>query len=205
MSFVFKINEELARVAITATELHSVTRTISHFIKSPEFVQAFRNIIAEINKSYVVVTDSFLPFYQLDSEEKFSQLFDEKHDAFSNNYLMEVSKPRKYCDNVYDDYIAMRQMKEAQTTFPLLKESFARLDVLYDKWINNDVFLAMSIDGAIKLKNRLLNDIATMKARDTEDAYFLFSSAFDDFHDYVDLIKNRSEATAKLVIMEPAT
>lgn len=199
MSVVFKINEELASVSVTAIELLSVTRTITRFIKSAEFRQSFDGIIDEVNKSYGVLTDSFEPFLQLDSEDAFTQLFDEKHQAFKDNYLMEVSKPRRYCDNVYDDYIAMQQMKEAKTGYPLLKNTFSRLDSLYDKWISNDAYLAMSIDGALKFKNRLLAEIAETKTNDAEDAYVLFSSAFDDFRDYILLIKNKTENVSQLV------
>ncbi len=199
MSFVFKINEELASVAVTATELYSVTHTITRLIRSPEFVQAFGEIIAEINQSYGVVVASFTPFLELDNEDTFIQSFDDKYKTFKDSYLMEVSKPRRYCDNVYDAYIEMQQMKEAKTSFPMLKDNFSRLDSLYDKWINNDAFLSMSIDGAVKLKNRLLTEIAELKKRDEEDAYMVFSSAFNDFRDYVELIRRKSEGIEQLV------
>lgn len=194
MNLVFKINEELATISVTATELLSVTKTITGLIRAPEFTQAFSAIIAEVNQSYGVVVDSFLPFFKLDAEEKFVQLFDDTYDTFKANYLMAVSKPRKYCDNVYDAYVEMQQMKEAKTTFPILKSSFARLNTLYDKWISNDSFLSMSIDGAIKMKQRLLTEIAETKIRDSEDAYLLFSSAFDDFRSYIDLIQSKSDS-----------
>lgn len=198
MSFEFKINQELAVIAVTATELSSVTRTITSLIKAAEFSRTFRGIVAEVNRSYGVVIDSFSPFYELDSEEKFNLLFDERHAAFKGRYLADVSKPRRYCDNVYDAYIAMQHMKEAKTTFPILKRSFVRLDALYDKWITNDAFLPMGIDGVLKLKNRLLNEIAELKAKDAEDAYVVFSSAFEDFHDYIELIENNSASVAKI-------
>lgn len=199
MEFVFKINQELAAVTVTATELLSVTRTISGLIKDKAFVQLFNGIVAEINKSYGVVVESFSPFYELDSEEAFTRLFDEKYEAFKGRYLMDVSKPRKYCDNVYDAYIQMQQTKEAKTTFPLLKRSFSRLDVFYDKWITNDALLAMSIDVALKLKNRLLTEIAEIKKKDVEYAYIVFSSAFDDFRDYLTLIQTKSAGVSAIV------
>ena len=112
---------------------------------------------------------------------------------------MEVSKPRRYCDNVYDAYIKMQQTKEAKTGFPVLKRSFSRLDIFYDKWITNDALLAMSIDGVLKLKNRLLTEVAEIKHKDAEDAYFVFSSAFEDFRDFLTLIQNKSESVSSIV------
>ena len=199
MGFVFKINEELAAITVTATELLSVTRSITGLIKDADFLQRFSEIIAEINKSYGVVIDSFSPFYEIGNEARFTQLFDEKHETFKSHYLMEVSKPRRYCDNVYDAYIKMQQTKEAKSSYPVLKRSFSRLDALYDKWITNDALLAMSIDGALKLKNRLLNEISEIKKKDAELAYIVFSSAFDDFRDYLALIQTKSDSVSRIV------
>lgn len=199
MSFVFKINEELAAIAVTATELLSVTKTITGLIKNDAVVQQFKEIVAEINQSYGVVSDSFAAFNTLDNEQVFAQLFDEQHQNFKDQYLWEASKPRKYCDNVYDAYINLQQTKEAKSSFPILKRSFTRLDTLYDKWITNDALLAMSIDGVLKLKNRLLNEIAEIKKKDPEDAYLIFSSAFDDFRDYLVIIQQKSESVLRIV------
>lgn len=199
MGFVFKINEELAAITVTATELLSVTSAIAGLIKNADFMRRFGEIVAEINKSYGVVTDSFSPFYELDSEEKFARLFDAKHETFKSRYLLDVSKPRRYCDNVYDAYIQMQQTKEAKTSFPPLKRGFSRLDTFYDKWITNDALLAMSIDGVLKLKNRLLNEIAEIKQKDAEHAYIIFSSALDDFSDYLKLIQSKSGSVADRV------
>ena len=206
MGFVFKINEELAAIAVTATELLSISRTITGLIKSSAFGQCFSDIVSEINQSYGVVIESFAPFYELDSEEAFIRLFDKKYDSFKGRYLMDVSKPRRYCDNVYDAYIQMQQTKEAKTSFPILKHNFSRLDMFYDKWITNDNLLAMSIDGVLKLQNRLLNEIAEIKQKDAEDAYAVFSSAFDDFRDYLMLIQTKSEEIAsKVVALSPTS
>ena len=135
----------------------------------------------------------------LDSEPRFKQLFDDTHQAFKRSYLMDVSKPRRYCDDVYDAYLAMQQTKEAKTTFPLLKRNFLRLDALYDKWINNDAYLPMSIDAVLKLQNRLLNEISELKAKDAEDAYILFSSAMEDLEDYLTLINAKNSCISELV------
>lgn len=199
MGLVFEINEDLALVAVTATELLSVTETITGLIRNESFLQQFKPIIAEINRSYGVVLDSFAPFQELDNEETFVEHFDEKHAAFKGGYLMDVSKPRKYCDNVYDAYIAMQQTKEAKTSFPVLRQTFARLDRFYDKWITNDAMLAMCIDGALKLKNRLLNEIAEINAKDSEDGYRLFASAFDDFGGFLELIRAKRDRVAQRV------
>jgi hypothetical protein len=199
MDFEFKINEELAAIAVTATELLSISRGITALVNNSDFLQQFNEIISEINKSYAVVGNSFAPFYALGSEVAFTQSFNEYHEAFKGSYLLEVSKPRRYCDNVYDAYIQLQQTKEAKSGFPLLKRNFKRLDTFYDKWVTNDNLLAMSIDGALKLQNRLLNEIAEIKQKDEEDAYIVFSSALEDFREYLRLIKINSDNVSTLI------
>jgi hypothetical protein len=193
MNFIFNINEELASIAVTSTELCSVTASITHQVKNKDFINLFSKIILEINKSYSVIDNSFSPFSNLNNEEKFVAEFNSLHTEFKNNYLLEISKPRKYCDNVYESYVELLQTKEAKTSFPLIKQSFMRLNKLYDKWVDNDCYLGMSIDRAIKLQNNLLNEIAGQKEKDPEDAYILFNIAFNDFDDYLNIIKNNSQ------------
>ncbi|WP_455366821.1 hypothetical protein [Kaarinaea lacus] len=205
MVFEFKINEELAAIAVTATELLSISRNITSVVKNNAFIEQFCGIIAEINQSYAVVSDSFAPFYTLDSETAFIQSFDEKYEVFKGRYLLDVSKPRRYCDNVYDAYIHLQKTKEARSGFPLLKRNFERLDTFYDKWITNDNLLAMSIDGALKLQNRLLNEIAEIKQKDVEDAYIIFSSAFKDFREYLSLIQTNSNEVLNIIALSTAS
>lgn len=199
MDQVFKINEELASVAVTSTELLSVTRITVQQITNNEFIHYFSEIIREINKSYAVVDELFSPFIQLNNEELFIDKFDITYKTFKDKYLVEISKPRKYCDNIYESYVEMQQTKEAKTRFPLIRNNFIRLDKLYDKWINNDCYLGMSIDRAVKLENNLLNEISKLKTKDTEDAYFIFKSAFQDFSDYLKIIQQNNNQLNQLL------
>ena len=204
MGFEYKINEELATITTIANELLSITRAITGLVRNNDFLECFNGIIREINKSFPVVLDSFIPFTALDSEQAFEQGFDDCYETFKAGYLMEASKPRRYCDSVYDTYILMQKTKEAKSQFPILKRSFARLETLYDKWITNDAMLAMSIDGVLKLQNRLLNEIAEMKSKDVEDAYMVFSAAMGDFVGYLTLIQQNSENISVLVEPVPS-
>jgi len=191
MSFVFKINEELAIISVTATELIAITRTVSHLIKNPDFIERFDNIVMEIANSYTVLDNLLSPFMQLDDAEIFARHFEQNLSEFKNRYLYDVSKPRHFSDKVYDDYLQLQRCKEAKSGFPLLKRTFSRLDGFYDKWITNDNLLAMSIENAIKLFNRHLGEIADIHKHDSEDAFFVFNSANDDFHSYLNLIQQK--------------
>jgi len=203
MGFEFKINEELAAITTTANELLSITRVITEIVNNKDFLDSFNWIIAQISKSYPVVLESFLPFLSLESEESFVQSFGSLHQVFKDSYLFNASKPRRYCDSVYDAYIQLQKTKEAKSRFPILKRSFNRMELLYDKWITNDALLAMSIDGVLKLQNRLLNEVAEIKSRDTEDAYLVFSAAFNDFADSLALIKRYYDSISAIIAPAP--
>jgi len=192
MSDIFRINEELAAVAVTSTELHSISNTVHHYLKKSDFIRDFGNIICEINKSYFVLTESFSDFYTINSEDIFSNAFNATHQAFKDAYLLEINKPRKYCDNVYELYREMLLRKEAKTSFPPLKNNFTRLNNLYEKWIDNDAYLAMSIDRVLKLKNNWLTEIYEMKKIDEEDAYLIFRSSLNDFFHYLNITENNA-------------
>lgn len=199
MSFVFKINEELALVPPTAIELISITRITQSLVKNADFQSLYNRIVSEINQSYTVVFDLMLPFMELDEESKFAELFDQRLEAFKQSYLFDISKPRRYAENIYDDYVTLQQTKEFKSGFPLLKQTFARLDILYDKWITNDNLLTMCIDNGIKYFNRHLTSIAELKKIDLEDAFIVHSYANDDFLDIVNLIQAKYEQLQALV------
>lgn len=199
MTNIFRINEELASIAVTSTEILSITRGYLSTVSNPEFIVLYKGIISEINKSYDIVTKSLAPFYALDSHEQFNEDFDTLYMDYRGHFLLDVSKPRQYCDNVYDDFIQLQHSKEVKSGFPALKRNYKRLYVFYDKWISNDNFLGLSIDGVLKQTNLLLAKVDEIKTKDDEDAWLIFQSAFDDFSAYLTLIVNQSNKIRKLV------
>jgi len=201
MSNIFKINEELASIAVTSTELYSVSNTIHHYYAKNAFMAKLSPIILQVNKSYFVLADLFSPFLDIKSMDEFTHNFDTVHSTFKQQYLMEIAKPRKYCDEIYDDYREMKTLKEAQTKYPLLKTSFARLHLLYDKWIDNDAYLPMAIDRATKLFNNFLTDIGDAKNVDIEDAFLVYQSAMDDFRDYIAISEKKAKAIEQMKVL----
>ena len=199
MSMEFQINEELASIAVTSTELYSASRNILGLVRSKDFIQGFTETVAEINQAFEVLHNSFAPFTQINDETSFTANFIRLYQNFTNNYLLEISKPRKYFDNVYETFIELQQTKEAKSKFPLLSHHYSRFAKLYDKQVDNDAYLAMSIDRVIKLQNRLLKNTAELMEKDPEDAFFLFHSAFTDFSDYLNVTYNNSEKISDLL------
>jgi len=191
MGIELDIIQELSGVNVALSEAMSLTRIINGEIRTGEFHTRFNKIIDDISKCFAVVTDNLQPFFEINSEEDLLKRFDQLHATYSKSYLKEISKPRIYCDDAYEGYVLLRLQKEIKTGFPILKRSFERLDKYIDKWITNDAWLAMAIDNAFKRLQILLNEIATLKKKDPEDAFLIYAGAFNDISPYLDLINQQ--------------
>lgn len=183
--------QELAGINVALTELTSLASIINGEIRGGEFHARFNQIVADIAKCFVVVTDNLAPFTDINSEATLLKQFDKLHADYSECYLKEISKPRISSDDAYEGYVLLRLQKEIKTGFPLLKRSFERLDKYIDKWITNDAWLAMAIDTLFKRLQNLLNEIAALKKKDPEYAFLIYSHAFQDFKPYLDLIQQQ--------------
>lgn len=183
------ITEELASVCAALSETTAIANVIHNEIRNPEFLSRFNAILANIVNCGDVVTYNLQPFLAINSESALIENFDSLHAGYTKSYLKEISKPRVYSDDAYEAYVLLRLQKETKTSFPLLKRTFERLDKFIDKWITNDAWLAMSIDNMFKRLQALFNEIAALKARDTEDAFVIHFQAFESFKPYFELIE----------------
>jgi len=181
----FTINQELGSVCATAAELTAITQTVTRFIKSESFIGVFQPMVKEITKCYELLTHNMTPFIDLTDEASFNQSFDELYARYKDDYLNEVSKPRTYSEAAYELHLELKRLDESKTNYPILKRTFARLDELINKWIDNDVWLAMSIDNILKMLQRLLNEIAELKRQDPEEAFLVYNSAMAAFKPFV--------------------
>jgi hypothetical protein len=96
-------------------------------------------------------------------------------------------------------------MREAKTSFPLLKRTFGRLAELTDKWIANDYWLAMSIDTLYKMLPRLLTEIAELKQKNPGDAWLVYRAAVSDFDIHLALIRQQNARFREAVRQPEAT
>ena len=188
MGIELDILRELGTINATLSELSSIATTVNGQIRSGEFNTRFNKIVEDIGKSYDVVSANFRPLSGLQSEVDLVDQFDDRHAAYTACYLKEIHKPRAYAEDAYLEHLLLKTMKESKTNFPLLKRSYERLDQLVDKWVTNDAWLAMSIDNLFKRLQTLLNEIATLKQKDPEDAFLIYNTAFTSFSPYLELI-----------------
>lgn len=185
------IAEELATTSVTLTELSSISQIINSLVKKPDFSTPFNNMVSELAKCYDVVTANLGVFCELGDEASFTSRFESCRNAYSECYLKEISRPRSYSDEAYEIYLVLKTLKESKTGYPLLKQTFTRLDAFVDKWVTNDAWLAMSIDNLFKRMNQFLNEIAEFMQKDPDDAFILYHSAFSEFADYLALIADK--------------
>ncbi|WP_078121243.1 hypothetical protein [Thiosocius teredinicola] len=193
MGVEFTITKELANIGVTLSELISITSTVQREIRGKVFNDVFDRMVNELAKTYDVVIDNLTPLLDIETVDDFAAGFDQRYAKFRDEYLIEISKPRSYCDESYETYLELKTLRETKTKFPLLKRTFDRLDQFVEKWITNDEWLAMSVDTLFKMLYRLLTEISDTKAKDIEDAYLLYQSGREAFIAHLGLIADRQE------------
>lgn len=190
MGIELDLTRELATISATLMELVAVTTVVNNEMGDSEFTRRFNKIVDDIANSYDTVTDNLLPLAEFTNEEAFIKGFDERRAAYAACYLTEISRPRTSGENAYEDNLVLQQSKEFKTGFPLLKRAFERYRQFYDKWIDNDAWLAMGVDNLFKRLQSLLNEIDALKQKDPSDAYVIYRAAFDGFIPYLEMIRN---------------
>jgi hypothetical protein len=125
------------------------------------------------------------------NESEFCEKFDSTHANYKATYLSITNRPRVASEQAYFEYMLLREFKETQTDYPLLKRTFVRLDEFIDKWITNDAWLAMSIENHLKLLHRFLNEVAELKQKDPTDAFIIFQAAMVTLRPYYALLENQ--------------
>ncbi|MGV6816406.1 MAG: hypothetical protein ACWA44_03935 [Thiotrichales bacterium] len=194
MNIEFIVNKELANICVTATEFSRLTQIINAQIKKEAFSALFNAMMGKMVDSYDVVVDVLAPFPALDNEASFTERYEASAHQYREDYLMVISKARSLQVDAYEDYEHLKCMREAKTSFPLLKRSFERLEILADKWIANDYWLAMSIDTLLKMWPRLLQEVSEIKQKDPEDAWLIYQAAVTDLELYHAVLRKQSQS-----------
>lgn len=181
--------KELSTITITCGELASVTEILRQEISNPSFQQDFDDLMLDMEGNYEVVLENLLPLLQFHNQQDFTDHFDAISISYSERYLREVSRPRILVENTFHKYLQFRKRKEVQTKYPILRAAFSRLHDYIDKWIDNDIWLAMTIDIVFKYTNNWLQEIVEMKKKDEEMGYRLYQSMQGNFLSQLTLIE----------------
>ena len=190
MGVEFNIMRELATVCVTASELAAIEHLVKSELKKPDFVEQFDKMTGAIGECYSVVVANVQPWLDITDESTFCEKFDSVHADYKATYLSITNRPRVASEQAYNEYILLREFKETQTAYPLLKRTFVRLDEFIDKWITNDAWLAMSIENLLKMLHRFLNEVADLKQKDPSDAFIIFQAAMVALRPYYALLEH---------------
>ena len=199
MGLELKFVRELATVCVTASELAAIENLIKGELTKPAFVEQFDKMANAIGECYEVTAANVQPWIEITNESEFCEKFDSTYADFKATYLSITNQPRVASEQAYIQYMALREYKETQTAYPLLKRTFERLDEFIDKWITNDAWLAMSIENLVKMLYRFLTEIAELKQKDPSDAFTIFQAAMVALRPYYALLENNRK-----VLEEPA-
>ncbi|WP_150047766.1 hypothetical protein [Methylomonas rhizoryzae] len=197
MAVELKLTRELATVGVTAHELAALETLIKGELTKPAFVEQFDKMLAAIGECYVVTLVNVLPWLEITNETEFCEKFDAAHADYKATYLSITNQPRLASDRAYIEYMTLREFKETQTSYPLLKLTFARLDEFIDKWITNDAWLAMTIENLFKMLHRFLNEVAELKQKDPTDAFAIYQALMGALLPYYALLEKNRRVTAE--------
>lgn len=194
MALELKLIKELATVCVTASEAAAIEMLIKGELAKPAFVEQFDKMGDSISECYKVTAAVILPWLEISDENEFCNRFDTAYADFKATYLTITNRPRVASEQAYLDYMALREFKETQTAYPLLKITFARLDEFIDKWITNDAWLAMTIENFVKMLYRFLTEIAEMKQKDPTDAFAIYHALMLALRPYYALLEKDRQA-----------
>lgn len=176
MGIEFNLTKELATISATATELGAIDQLLNQELDAAEFRQAKADLLFDIIDSYRVVITLLQPLVPLLEAPVFATDFAAETARYHEHYQRALSQPRINAENTFQKYLQFRKRPEVKTSYPPLKYSFQRLHDLIDKWIDNDIWLAMCIDSLFKQLNRHLTEVAALNAKDPEWGYLVFQS-----------------------------
>ncbi|ANE55133.1 hypothetical protein [Methylomonas sp. DH-1] len=190
MAIELKLTKELATVCVTASELAAIETLIKAELAKPAFVAQFDKMGNAIAECYAVTTAVLAPWLAIGNETEFCNRFDAAYTEYKTTYLGITNRPRLSSEQAYVEYMLLREFKETQTAYPLLKTTFARLDEFIDKWITNDAWLAMTIENFVKMLYRFLTEIAELKPKDPTDAFTLYQALMAALRPYYALLES---------------
>lgn len=190
MGIEFNLTKELATISATATELAAIDRLLDEELDAADFRLAKADLLFDVVDSYRVVIDLLQPLLALLDPAVFATDFETEFACYQGQYQKALSQPRINAENTFQKYLQFRKRAEVKTSYPPLKYSFQRLHDLIDKWIDNDIWLAMCIDSLFKQLNRHLTEVASLKTRDPEWSFLVFQSTVRQLPALLTIVNN---------------
>lgn len=186
-----KINKELGTLAATIAEWYRVQAILNSKFQDGPFHELLNRMVDELVASYTVVVTQLKPILAINDNERFQKDYELIDASYKESYLSAASQPRQHLDGAYETYLELQQLPEFKTSYPLIKDAIAALDIFIDKWVTNDSWIVLSTDAVFKSLARLLLEISNLKKQDMDEAWLRFNLAFTSFSGPLLLIEQR--------------
>ncbi len=197
----FKVIKETATISSTLAELVAVNRIICHEIPSADFRAEYDSLLGDIFNSYQAFLDLMTPLTQCLQLATFNEQFAAASQQFEENYQATHSISRVNAEFTFEKYLQFRKRKETKTSYPPIKAAFERLHDLIDKWIDNDIWLAMSMDTVFKFLAQILVEVKDLQKKDPEAAFDLYNSCIGAIAPYLAMIDSCLDSVAEQISM----
>ena len=197
MANEFKALKELATVSATVSEPAGVNSVICSELDSADFRSEYDSLLQDVVNTYQVVIDIIEPLMALNDRSQFDSQFAELSSWYAQHYQKALSQPRINAEFTYEKYLQFRKRKEVATGYPLLKVCFTRLHDFIDKWIDNDIWLAMCIDTLLKMLNLQLHELQDVYRADKDEAWMLFCAGPGRCAPYLKMIEDNLSVIAQ--------
>lgn len=173
----FKVIKETATVCATIIELAAINKRIRTEITTPDFYEEYDSLLKDILSTYQAFVSILKPLTACTDATEFAEQFPALAEQYEAGYQQALSVARINAEYTFEKYLQFRKRKELKTQYPPLKASFSRLHDLIDKWIDNDIWLAMSIDTVLKMLNLVVTEVKENSVKDIDNAYGLYTAS----------------------------
>ncbi len=189
MGAEFMALKEMGTISATATELAAVNALICEETGPGDFQAQYQDLLSDVLNTYRLILSSLTPLTAMTDRAAFKEGLALMVAEFSTSLPVTTNEARNNAEFTYEKNLQFRKRAEVKTSYPILKNAFSRLHDYIDKWIDNDIWLVMSLDNLLKRLLRHLEDVQAMQGKDNEMAYAMYLSCAGQLAPYVSLIQ----------------
>jgi len=189
MGIEFQVIKDIGTISATLSEVAAVNKVICEEISSENFHKEYESLLFDILQSYRLVVDTLQPLLSIKTAEVFNEHFSKVFADYGERYQATHSETRVNAEFTFEKNLQFRKRKEVKTSYPSLKKSFSRLHDFIDKWIDNDIWLCMTIDTLLKMLFRHLTEVSELYKKDEEMAFGLYCSCVHNLIPFMQIIE----------------
>ncbi len=189
MGAEFMALKEMGTISATVTELAAVNTLICEETGPGDFQAQYQDLLSDVLNTYRLILSALTPLTAMAERKAFKDGLGMMVAEFSTSLPVTTNEARNNAEFTYEKNLQFRKRAEVKTSYPILQNAFSRLHDYIDKWIDNDIWLVMSLDNLLKRLLRHLEDVQAMQAKDNEMAFAMYLSCAGQLAPYVSMIQ----------------